>query len=147
MSSFFIPLIDTTFASFVPVNNEEFAATTANNYLRSYKNGQSVWVKILDGQQGLSKLINVGNIYLVVANSTDGIDLYRKSDGLKYRVLSKTGEQFTAENLNVVSSRFMANNKILLSYTNGVTGKSGKIIIDLDKKIVTKTQTDAYIMP
>lgn len=121
---------DATFAFFVPVSEHEFAAITSNNYLGYYKGGIALWTKEIAGQQGLSRLLGVGNIYVVVLNEKSGIDLYRKRDGVKYSVLLDISDEFTTSNINIVNSRFVGINQLILSYESG--NKTGTLLIDLN---------------
>ena len=127
-----IDTVDASIAVFIPVNDSEFAASTNTNHLGYYKNGIALWTKKMSGQQALTRLIAVGNIYLVVVNAEGGVDLYRKSDGKKFTVLTKAGDTYTTGISNISSSRFIGPNKILMTYVT--SGNESKAIIDLDKK-------------
>jgi hypothetical protein len=129
---------DDYFAFFEPVSPTEYAATTSNNYLGYYQDGKAVWTQKLEGEQGLSRLLAVGKTDVVVINQQGGIDLYRKTDGVKFNALNSTGNHFNMAELNLLSSHFVDDHQLLLSYRTTSITKPQHLLINLATKSASK---------
>lgn len=131
------------FTHFIPVSDVEFTSLTTNNYLAYYRNGNSIWTTALQGEQGDSRVLVVGQKYVVVLNHEFGIDLYRKSDGKAYTVIKRIVPHEHAALGGIKSARLVGTNLVYLSlfyyeHLEDSNEIQTKLLIDLNNHKIRK---------
>jgi hypothetical protein len=118
---------------FTPINNKEYVAQTDLGDVIYIADDKISW-KVQDSEGTRdSVVLGVGSVYVVVFKPSEGILLYRRADGEKFKAIESKNTKLSS-GYTIISSNFISSNKFIMLAMNNNDGKLYRYALNLNTK-------------